>query len=814
MKKNLFFLSLALMAINASAAVGDTFSISKLAYVVRQEATATKNGQVAVTGLSTSGQSGSGFELDLAATVTNNDKTYDVVEVAANAFKGSGKLFTVVLPYGMKKVGDSAFQGCPLLYMVRVPSSVTSWGKYVVKDCPHLNVLYFNRLTPPSVPADDYVKTLLMVPYEAVDAYKAAAGWGKWSAVRAGSFDLIGRNLMYTSSDGTGFNDVYYTVTSTQSFTANDGNTYAGRVKLVSLATLDYPSTVTVPASVGGYAVTAVGAEVSPSRLKEDGWQPLTKPLTMELGVNVDSVCDLAFYNQKRVEVIKFNPGLKYIGNFAFCGCSIAHDINLPYGLKALGNAALWGNSYAHLLVPSSVGSIASNFIGGNSSLKTLVLNSAAWAPVPTWDITGIPTTCKLYVPTGSVNQYKANPKWGTLQVTAGAFDFTYSNTNMNSTRFHITVTSNKPITVDGVTYAGKAKYVYHPAHVACSGTFSGTNSETYVANGANAKYLMTEFGDSMLYGCSKITRVETKNMAHLERIGHYACYGTDIREFDVPSSCTYIGLNAFVNCKSLSELFIAKQKASRSWGGQFYGDNAADFKCYVEWNYYSYYKQSAQNWTKYAAETNSPVDRLNAFVQVDGDNIVQSFSVGHPVDWEASGLNAYIVSGCYASKKLVYTLQQKATDAGVGLLIDGYKKDEIYKLKRPSSLSVLPMNYLVGTADNRVDVYGESVGYCFDNDKRYFWRPTSSYNLGRGYAYLKLPSNVAGSITRFETDRWPLALKGDVNGDGEVNVSDVTALINRILGTASYADSVCDINADGNVNVSDVTALINQILG
>ncbi|MDO4510802.1 MAG: M6 family metalloprotease domain-containing protein [Bacteroidales bacterium] len=54
----------------------------------------------------------------------------------------------------------------------------------------------------------------------------------------------------------------------------------------------------------------------------------------------------------------------------------------------------------------------------------------------------------------------------------------------------------------------------------------------------------------------------------------------------------------------------------------------------------------------------------------------------------------------------------------------------------------------------------------------------------------------------------------GDVNGDGEVNVSDVTALINKILGTATFDDEVCDINADGQVNVSDVTALINMILG
>ncbi|MDO4511011.1 MAG: chitobiase/beta-hexosaminidase C-terminal domain-containing protein [Bacteroidales bacterium] len=57
-------------------------------------------------------------------------------------------------------------------------------------------------------------------------------------------------------------------------------------------------------------------------------------------------------------------------------------------------------------------------------------------------------------------------------------------------------------------------------------------------------------------------------------------------------------------------------------------------------------------------------------------------------------------------------------------------------------------------------------------------------------------------------------AILGDVNGDGEVNVSDVTALVNKILGTAEYADDACDINKDGIVNVSDVTALINLILG
>ena len=53
----------------------------------------------------------------------------------------------------------------------------------------------------------------------------------------------------------------------------------------------------------------------------------------------------------------------------------------------------------------------------------------------------------------------------------------------------------------------------------------------------------------------------------------------------------------------------------------------------------------------------------------------------------------------------------------------------------------------------------------------------------------------------------------GDINADGVVNVSDVTALVNHILGAESYPVSICDVNADGEVNVSDVTALVNLIL-
>ena len=52
----------------------------------------------------------------------------------------------------------------------------------------------------------------------------------------------------------------------------------------------------------------------------------------------------------------------------------------------------------------------------------------------------------------------------------------------------------------------------------------------------------------------------------------------------------------------------------------------------------------------------------------------------------------------------------------------------------------------------------------------------------------------------------------GDVNGDGEVDVRDITALIDVIMN--SITDNPrADVNQDGDIDVRDITALIDIIM-
>lgn len=85
-------------------------------------------------------------------------------------------------------------------------------------------------------------------------------------------------------------------------------------------------------------------------------------------------------------------------------------------------------------------------------------------------------------------------------------------------------------------------------------------------------------------------------------------------------------------------------------------------------------------------------------------------------------------------------------------------------------------------------------------------------------------PKYYTGEVTGVATTltltvkglKWPSAILGDVNGDGDVNSADVTAIYSYIeTGEASGIElSVADVNGDGDVNSADATATYDIISG
>ena len=96
-------------------------------------------------------------------------------------------------------------------------------------------------------------------------------------------------------------------------------------------------------------------------------------------------------------------------------------------------------------------------------------------------------------------------------------------------------------------------------------------------------------------------------------------------------------------------------------------------------------------------------------------------------------------------------------------------------------------------------------------------------FNLGVAELDLTKTYNVEGFLTIYKgsLELYPTKIsssseypRGDVNGDGEVNITDINALIDIILGGTDNSEGRSDVNGDGEVNISDVNDVIDIILG
>jgi hypothetical protein len=87
-----------------------------------------------------------------------------------------------------------------------------------------------------------------------------------------------------------------------------------------------------------------------------------------------------------------------------------------------------------------------------------------------------------------------------------------------------------------------------------------------------------------------------------------------------------------------------------------------------------------------------------------------------------------------------------------------------------------------------------------------YYYITYNAVTTGEPYS-LKIPGMELVYAAMPQTEPIP----GDVNGDGEVNIADVNAIIDMILTGNTQPNG--DVNGDGEVNIADVNAVIDIIL-
>ena len=103
-----------------------------------------------------------------------------------------------------------------------------------------------------------------------------------------------------------------------------------------------------------------------------------------------------------------------------------------------------------------------------------------------------------------------------------------------------------------------------------------------------------------------------------------------------------------------------------------------------------------------------------------------------------------------------------------------------------------------------------EKVYTLSDDGKEFTLMRQATITPFRAYVNAKYDEGLPSSLPIWTK------IPGDANGDGNVNVIDVTTMVDYILSINKTGVSLfnVDMNKDGRYNVTDITMIVNIILG
>ena len=192
--------------------------------------------------------------------------------------------------------------------------------------------------------------------------------------------------------------------------------------------------------------------------------------------------------------------------------------------------------------------------------------------------------------------------------------------------------------------------------------------------------------------------------------------------------------------------------------------------------------------------------DNRDPFITVVGDNVVENIyeaidyvyvnGYSEPKAGETAGAN---LDSIYVSDDENYVIDKLPWNLADGSETLSYS-DKFEAGKEYALLVKLTPKSGFRFADDGVWLYVNGYNSFIDYDHSYY---SSSYV----YLYLKPVKITSGT-----------ELKGDVNGDGEVNNKDVVTLFRFVSAKNSEYDEKYDFNGDGEVNNKDVVELFRSL--
>jgi len=231
------------------------------------------------------------------------------------------------IPDGVTKIEDWAFYDCNKLTVMTIPSSVATIGEYALNFCTGLTELFVHAKTPPTVGTNAFINVNLAIPVyvpaASLDAYKAANIWKEFTKLQALVTEFTVNNLKYKVTDY-----------------------IADEVELTGYATkptgkLDIPASVTYGSKTysvtsiveqafdGCSAITEVTIPASVTSVGSDVFNGCSSLTQATIGDGLTEISTSMFTNCSALKKLVIGKGVTKIGSFAFANCSNLKEITV-----------------------------------------------------------------------------------------------------------------------------------------------------------------------------------------------------------------------------------------------------------------------------------------------------------------------------------------------------------------------------------------------------------------------------------------------------------------------------------------------------
>ena len=729
------------------------------------------------------------FSLLKPAVVIIND---GVTSIGRNAFMNCDSLTSVTIPDNVTTLGESAFSSCESLASVTIGSGVTTIGKSAFKDCNGL----------PSVIIPDNVTTL---------------GEGAFASCESLASVTIGSGV--TTIGKRAFEDCE----NLPSITIPDNVTTLGEGAFSSCESL---ASVTI-----GSGVTTIGKRAfddcnglpsitipdNVTTIDEGAFASCESLASVTIGSGVTTIGKRAFEYCENLPSVIIPDNVTTIDDYAFHACRSLPSITIGSSVTTIGNSAFeYCTSMTSVTIPQSV-----TFIGNNAFYWCDAMEDVYCYALPnklTWDEGGCNdfklrrvTRCHVYdVSSWSSFESEVNVIF-VEDIPVKLYD-TADNTDLVGSLANKT----KEVTLTDHTFFADGKWNTLCLPFSLT-SLTGTPLEGFTVKELDTSTTVSDhrtgLEDGTLYlNFKDATGIEAgkpylvkKEMGDASYVPCTADEGTDAQTGLANNTFDYHGL--------------VDGTTDRRWR-----TNAptANKPCYCD-----FHTQDAVTVTRYEIISTNLRDFSNPKVwtlygrmnEDDEWTVIDSRDTGaNPGDALPVATNSKNFDiapenqGAYMYYRFEVTQTVDPSVANVMVVSELKLYGVNTSVIESPVFSNVTINgatpTVVSSSDGKVAFVGSygprsssSGMLCISNGNK----------IGRLAKGQKMGAQHAAFFTGLNSEGKPV---GDVNNDSDVNVSDVTNLVNLILSNTTSFPSMADVNGDGSVTITDVTALVDIILG